>query len=294
MTLIQIHYFLETVKQGSISKAAQVLHVSQPSISAAIKNLEHELGINLFHRIKMRLSLTREGAYFAEQGQKIIDAADQLVFDMKEIAQKHNQIRIGVPPMIGTFLFPSIFDAFNEKHPQIQMTMSEQGSLMVQQQVKLDQLDVAIAVMDLKKNDGFEVLPITRTQLWFCVSPQHPLADEPDVVLETIGNYPIILFKDDAYQSALLMNCFQQQGVDPHVLLYSSQLYTIKKIIAKGKAGAFLFKELVAMDQDIIGIPLRDPIEMDICLIWKKGRHLYNDTATLIRFVISVFQTTPA
>lgn len=288
MTIAQIRYFLEVCRLESVTKAAQAMHLSQPSVSAAIRELEDEFGVNLFHRIKKRLVLTQEGTYFWEKAALLVEQLDSLAEQMRDFGLNHNQIRMGVPPMIGTLLFPSLFHSFHEAYPDIEIIMAEHGSLKVRELVQNDELDVAIAILDTDKSQEFDKVHLFKTALLFCVAPSHPMAERKAIRLEDLHGEPIILLSDGSYQNRELMQTFADKQISPKVQLTSSQLYTIKKMLHNGKVGAFLFEELVATEPDLVGIQLVEPIHLDICLIWKKGRHILSDTTKLIEFVKEV------
>ncbi len=290
MTLTQLRYFMEVCKQGSITKAAQVLHVSQPSISNSIRDLETELGVNLFHRIKMRLSPTQEGYYFYQGLSRVLYRLDMLVSDMQDMGKKHNMIRIGVPPMIGTFLFPDIFDLFHSEHPDVLLEMVEYGSLKIQEMVLSEELDVALAVSD-EKESRLNNIELMRTSLVYCVDQKHPMAGAKSISLQDLDNAPVILMQQGSFQTELLRQHFFSRSIHPKIIMYSNQLYTIKHMLSRSQAGAFMFEHVLEMNPDLVGIPLEDPVELGISLIWKKDRHLYSDTSRLIQMVKKHFRS---
>lgn len=285
MTIVQMKYFFEVCRAGSVSKAAETLGVSQPSVSSALRQLEDELEVNLFHRVKKRFSLTKEGEFFFKRVEKLLAEIDSLTNDMKNMSGKHNPVRIGVPPMMGTFIFPAIFHAFHKAHPEVEFELVEFGSRKIREMVANQDLDIAFAITGAHRDTQLNAIPIMGTSLLFSVNIAHPLAKETVVNLAEVAKEPLIMFRHDSEQATVLSERFAQLGVAPNVLLASEQIYTIKKMLAKGTAGAFLFREVVAMEPDIIGIPLSDPIDMEICLIWKREHQLYNDTVKLIDFV---------
>lgn len=128
MKLYQLRYFTAVCRYGYVTRAAEELHVTQPSVSSAIKELEDEFSVNLFHRINNRLSPTKEGLYFLDQATKILELADSTTSMMEELGSRKKQIKIGIPPMIGTFLFPKLFTAFRKKYPNIDLELVEGGS----------------------------------------------------------------------------------------------------------------------------------------------------------------------
>ncbi|MDN5352668.1 MAG: hypothetical protein PWQ12_1589 [Clostridiales bacterium] len=285
MKLSQLRHFQAVCEYNSVTLAARAMHITQPSVSSSIRELESELGVNLFHRVGRRLALTQEGEYLLERVSHILRQLDALEIQMRDFGSRSNTIRIGVPPMIGTFLFPVIFDAFHEAHPEIKFQIVEHGSIRTKQMVLDDELDVAIAIVGDSRDEALNKIQILRTSLQYCVAPTHLLAGHDKIRLSDLGEEPLIFFKDDSFQSAVLTEAFSNLGIRPDILLSSSQLYTIKKVIAQGRSGAFLFKEIAEMESDIVGIPLEDQLPMEIYLIWKKERYIYREQAAFIEFI---------
>ena len=226
MKLLQMRYFQTVCQYGSITRAAEELFVSQPTISFCIKELEDEFGVKLFHRRHNRLQLTVEGAFFQDKVNYILQSVDSLATQMKDMGNNHNHVA-----------------------------------------------------------DTYNTLPLVDTELVFCVSKDHPLASRSKISFKELANEHIILFKADSYQNIFIKRAFSEVGVTPNILLYSSQLYTIKQFLSYGNAGAFLYRQVAEMDDDLVCIPLDTPIAQEVVLIWSKNSNLYSDSENFIQFV---------
>ncbi|MCX5775180.1 MAG: LysR family transcriptional regulator [Firmicutes bacterium] len=152
MKILQLRYFQAVCRYNNITRASVELYVSQPAISASIKELEDELGVSLFHRQNNKIALTMEGTYFLKRVDEILADVDLLIMQMKDFGGKKNHFRMGIPPMIGTFLFPPMFKKFREAHPEIEIEMIEYGSLQTRVLVEDESIDLAIAIVE----DGME------------------------------------------------------------------------------------------------------------------------------------------
>src|SRR5665647_449366 len=132
MNIRQLEYFIEIVRQGSFSKAANILHVSQPSISEMIKNLEDELGTPLLYRGARQLELTDAGQAVLEQSQQIVSLFTNLAGHVKKnsLLQK-GKIRIGIPSITASTIFPRMLGEFKRKHPNIELQLHEFGSKII-------------------------------------------------------------------------------------------------------------------------------------------------------------------
>ena len=285
MKLLQMRYFQTVCRYGSITKAAEELFVSQPTISFCLKELEDEFGVKLFHRRHNRLQLTVEGQFFLDKVNYILQAVDSLATQMKDMGNNHNHVKIAVPAMISTFLFPQMFNAYTQMYPSVELEMLETGSLQARKLVDANSVDLGITILDNVVSDSYNVLPLVSTELVFCVSKSHPLAGRDHISFKELANERIILFKADSYQNIFIKRAFSEVGVDPKILLYSSQLYTIKEFLSYGNAGAFLYRQVAEMDNDLVCIPFDKAIIQDIVLIWSKSSSLYSDSENFIQFV---------
>ena len=277
-------YFQTVCRYGSITKAAEELFVSQPTISFCIKELESEFGVRLFHRRHNRLQLTVEGSYFLDKVNYILQSVDALAVQMKNMGNNRNHVKIAVPAMISTFLFPQIFNAYSKTYPEVELEMLETGSLQVRKLVDASSVDLGITIRDDVVDDTYNELPLVSTELVFCVSRKHPLADRKQISFKELSDEHIILFKADSYQNIFIKRAFSEAGVEPNIMLYSSQLYTIKQFLSYGNVGAFLYRQVAEMDKDLVCIPLEHPIIQDIALIWTKNGNLYSDSENFIQF----------
>lgn len=284
MKLLQMKYFQTVCRYGSITKAAEEMFVSQPTISFCIKELENEFGVRLFHRRHNRLQLTVEGSYFLDKVNYILQSVDALAVQMKNMGNNRNHVKVAVPAMISTFLCPKIFNEYNKLYPDVELEMLETGSLQVRKLVDASSVDLGITILDEMVEDTYNELPLVSTELVFCVSRTHHMADRKQISFKELANEHIILFKADSYQNIFIKKAFSDAGVEPNIQLYSSQLYTIKKFLGYGTAGAFLYRQVAEMDNDLVCIPLENPIYQQITLIWTKNGSLYSDSENFIQF----------
>uniref|UniRef100_UPI004025AE05 LysR family transcriptional regulator n=1 Tax=Candidatus Fimenecus sp. TaxID=3022888 RepID=UPI004025AE05 len=195
MKLLQMKYFQTVCRYGSITKAAEEMFVSQPTISFCIKELENEFGVRLFHRRHNRLQLTVEGSYFLDKVNYILQSVDALAVQMKNMGNNRNHVKVAVPAMISTFLCPKIFNEYNKLYPDVELEMLETGSLQVRKLVDASSVDLGITILDEMVEDTYNELPLVSTELVFCVSRTHHMADRKQISFKELANEHIILFK---------------------------------------------------------------------------------------------------
>ena len=274
--LAQLEYFCEVCRTGSVTRAAENMHITQPSVSAAIRGLETAYAVTLFHREKNRLVMTQEGAVLYEAAAKLISHADALDTQMRNMGSRAPVIRIGVSPMISVFLFLPIFKRFHGLHPEITLEMHEFGSIDSRERVRNNELDMAIVIGDSRVETDFNWMPLMETSLLYCVSRPHRYAGRDCVRIEDLEDERLIMMRATSYQTGALVNKrFEEAGIKPAVLLYSNQLTLIRQYIRTYDAGAFLMKdyldECLKDDPDMVGVPLDPPIDIPIGLIQNRG-----------------------
>lgn len=284
MKIVQLRYFQRVCRYQSITKAAEEMYVSQPAISFCIKQLEDEFGVKLFLRRNNKLQLTTEGQYFLEKVNFILNAVDSLASQMKDMGNNRNHVKIAMPAMVSTFLFPALFNAHNKVYPDVELEMLETSSLQVTKLVDSGAVDLGVTIYDPSLLEDYNVLPLVDTEMVFCVSKDHALAEAPSLTYADLADEHVILFKADSDQNVQIKRAFKEEGVEPNIRLYSSQLYTIKEFLSYGNSGAFLYKQIGELNKDLVCIPMQNPVKQKFVLVWAKNTNMYTDAENFINF----------
>ena len=280
MTLNQLRYFCTASRCHSITKAAEELYVTQPTISMAIRDLEIEFGISLFSRKGNQLSLTQEGESFYKKATYILQYCNELQADYSSMSRVKPPLRIGIPPMLSTVFFPELLMAFHEKHPEIAVVLEEYGS---------------VRACNLIQDDTFHNTVLADDQIVFCVSNDHKLAEKETVTIKEMSKEQLIFFNPDSVQNQLLKMRFEMDGYKPNVVMLSSQIYTTLQFVKTGKYGCFLYTSMTDKfsGSGITGIPLEPPIRVKIGMVWKKGKYISGDMLTFLHFTRMYYKEHP-
>ncbi len=284
MKLLQLQYFCTACKYSNISRAAEELHISQPSISNAIKELENEFSVTLFHRLKKGFSLTREGEILLRYASQLLEDAEHISLIMSDLSRERNIIRLGTPPMTGISLFPKIYRGFRELYPEVNISTHEFGANCLLESLRDESLDLAIIPTNVVDHENFNSIDLGEVETVFCVPKGHRLANEASVDIRDIKNEPLILFDKGFIQYDVITAAFSSANIKPNIVHLSSQLYMIKEFISSGFACGFMFRDIAASIPDIVSIPLSDPIHSRVILIWSKERHMSNDMLKFISY----------
>jgi len=285
MDLRQLEYFQMVAKTKNITRAAEQLHVSQSTITLSIQKLEDELSVLLFDRSQKQLSLTTEGHVFV---QKVSDALNLLQDGIAEVNDyrqlKKGTLKVGVPPMIGSYLFPKILAGFKKKHPDLQLSTVEEGSFGIRQLLERGELDLGIVNL-FQPSPLLESLVIAREQIVACLPLTHPLADQSILSLNQIKDDPFILFKEGAYNRRIILDQCKKYDFVPNIILSSDQIETMKGLVEKGVGICFLIEAIAHKDKAFVSIPLTDKLYLDFGLAWKKDKYLSLAAQAFISFI---------
>lgn len=286
MELRQIKYFCMVAKLKSFTRAAEQLHIAQSSISQAIHKLEQELEIQLFDRSKKKAVLTLEGQAFLVRMEKVLYEFDQAVEELKSFKNlEKGSIKVGIPPMIVSYLFPDIFSSFKKSYPELQLAAFEEtSSLEAAAKLEMDELDLAIIILP-ENAASLDTLPITEEQLILCMNSHHPLRKQKTVSFDQLKNEKFILLKAGSYQHQMVVDQCLRHNFMPDIIFSSNQIKTIKNLIANGSGISLLMEMVVKDDPQIAVIPLDIPIKFKIGLAWKKDKYLSNASRAFVNFL---------
>lgn len=285
MTLDQLRYFQAVCKYDSVCRAADILNISQPSISNAIANLEKEFRVDLFTRQHKRLRLTDAGRTLSELTDKLLFQADETERIMRELGTGNQILRLGVPPMIGSLVLPILYGEHFSQYPQLQVRIVEDDSSGLRQLLADGQIDMAFLPHVYPFDGDLWAESVTELQNVCCVSKTHSLANRKSIGLEELQEEPLVLFKNSFFQTERIMAGFAKLSITPNILLDSAQLSTVQNMIASGTAVGFMFAFLLRSTPDLAGIPLDPPMTTRVSLVWKKSSHVSCDMKNLIHFI---------
>lgn len=277
MEIRHLEYFSEVARQLSFTKAAATLHVSQPSISKAIKNLETELGIPLFYRSK-QLELTDAGKAVLVNAQHVLRACKNLTAELSDITElKKGEIKIGVPPIIGAAFFSKIISQFKSLYPTVEILLTEVGSKMIKQGVDDGSLDIGLICNTPLKNSSFEAVQVIKDPLMLIVHHEHPLAGDDEIRLSDLASESFIMYRDDFTLYDRILDECAKNDFYPNIVCQSSQKDFMIEMV-EARLGIALLPSKIARSiksDSIKAIKLsQSNINLDLGMIWKKDKYL--------------------
>ena len=233
MEFRQLEYFCTISHLKNFTRTAETLHVSQPSVTKAIKALEAELGLVLIDRSQKKVNLTPEGQAFLLHAQKIMSAASAAKKDMARYhAGSRGKVQFGLPPMVEAYLFPDLFTQFQTSFPEISLDVQEYSdSDEVRNRLALGDLDFGIVLGEVRPTTENEML-LMQDSMSVCLPANHPLAAQEKVAFADIADEKFIMQQPHTYQHREVARRCGEAGFVPDIALCTSQMKTIKQLVA--------------------------------------------------------------
>lgn len=283
MKLHQLRYFQEVCRQHSITKAAEELHISQPAVSAAIRELEEEFGLKLFKRSHKKLILTTEGSYFSLEVEELLQRAKQIADDMTRLQKKNTSIRLGLPTMIEALEIP-LLALFHKEHPEIRLELHHGTSLTLRKALQDDRIDIAIVSGNHTDPGAMASSSLQKIEIVYCVNQNHPYAREKSLSFTQVAQDDLVEIEGSQHFRETILERFHMERCTPRIQWSTTQLYTKIQLIRNGVAGGFLYRTLAEREPDLIAISLDPPLYYEIEMLWQKNAIGNETIQTLLEF----------
>lgn len=290
MELRQIRYVLAVAEERSFSRAAERLHLAQPSLSQQIAKLEREWGVLFFHRLPQQIELTDAGERFVQMAQKLLDQAEGLEREMKEYAEgQSGKVIVGSLPITGAYVLPPIITRFLERFPGVELQLVEETSSRLEQLLVTGKLDISLLTMPIG-DSSLVVEPAVQEEIYLALPPDHPLAKEGEVELEMLADHPFILLKEGQGFRNISLNLCNQAGFIPRIVFESSNIQTVQSLVAAGMGVSFA-PEMIARSHWTTAIPayvrLTTRPSRTLVVAYRKDRHLSNPAQSFMEMLRS-------
>lgn len=278
MDIRHLEYFSEVAKHLSFTKAATTLHVSQPSISKAIKSIEDELGVPLFYRSSKQLELTDAGKAVLVNAKNVLVAFRNLSSELSDVMElKKGEIRIGIPPIVGASFFSKLISQFKEQYPSVEITLTEVGTKVIKQGVEEGSLDIGLICNVPVQSDSFEIIKLSTDPLMLIVHRDHPLAAKSVLQVSDLENEAFIIYRRDFSLYDRIVEECNKHGFYPNVVCESSQRDFMVELV-EAKLGVALLPSKICEQihkSEIKALPLLDSnLYLELGMIWKKNKYL--------------------
>ncbi|MFI8004800.1 LysR family transcriptional regulator [Streptomyces sp. NPDC086010] len=259
----QLAYFVAVAEARHFTRAAEDVHVSQPSLSQQIKALENELGAELFSRARGNIALTDAGEALLPLARRILADADTARHEVQELVQlRRGRIRLGATPSVCTGLLPDVLRAFHSEHPGIQLLIEEGGSHDLVRQLARGALDLALLVLPLPAGSpALTTVELLHEDLVVVSSVSRPAPGRRgSVTVADLENEPLVMFRHGYDLRELTVAACRAEGFEPTFTVEGGEMDAVLGFVRAG-LGIAVVPRMVAVraGHDLRTTPLATP-----------------------------------
>ncbi|MFE6974233.1 LysR family transcriptional regulator [Streptomyces sp. NPDC057682] len=275
MELRQLEYFVAVAEERNFTRAAARVHISQSGVSAQIRQLERELGAELFDRSARTVTLTVAGKAALGHARAALAAAGAVGQAVGEVTDLIRG-RLTVGMVVGCTLTP-LFDAlagFHRAHPGVEVSLLEDTSERLVEGVRTGALDLALVGAASAPPEGLEALVLISERLVAAVPAGHPLTSRPGLALSDLVAHPLVCMPPGTGLRTVLDQACAARRLTPLVTLEAGAADAIAALAARGLAVAVLSESMAAAYQDTLVALALDDVDTPalLALVWK-GTH---------------------
>ena len=282
-----LQYFLTVANEGNITKAAETLHVTQPTLSRQMKELEDEIGVCLMIRGKRAVKLTNEGYLFKQRAENIIGLTDELKHtfsDQKDIVC--GTIRIGSTEALGSRVLAEYMKKFQEKYPRVLFELYNGMADNIKEMVEHGDLDLGF-VLDPVDISKFEYIKLPKNERWgVLIRKDHALAEKEVITVDDIKKYALIMPKREKALSHIL-NWMKCEEKDLQIRAYYNILSNTALLVEAGMGCAVCLEGALAVhaSPDICFRQVMPEHMTGGVILWKRNYQLFRAASLFIRMI---------
>lgn len=276
ITFRQIRYFIAVAEARSVSGGSSAVGISQSAVTDAIRTLELETGVTLFHRHAKGVTLTREGHQFLRHARSIIGAISDMAGGVGRIEdQTAGTVRIGVTPVVTGYFLSDLLSRFHKLFPRIEISLVEDKRGYIEHLLVNGEIDLALLIVsNLEQKNAIDHEVLLRSECRAWMAPSHPLSDIDGLALSDLENEPLVALSLDELEG-LIDGIWDTFDHPPRVAYRTSSMEGVRSLVGTG-AGVTLLPDLVyrpwSLDGDrIVAKRTRESLPtVDIGLAWRR------------------------
>ena len=285
-----LKYFLMVAREENITKAAALLHLTQPTLSRQLMQLEAELGVKLFHRSKHSIILTEDGMLLKRRAQEIISLSDKTV---QELSHKEDvlsgEIAIGCGETKNMLFLSEQIRKFRQKYPLVQFSIHSAIADDIKERIEKGILDIGL-LMEPVDVGKYEFIRMPQKEKWgILVRKDSELAAKESINPKDLTNVPLIMVKRELVKNELA-SWFGDYYEGLQIAATYNLILNAASMVERGVGVALCFDLGVSFYEDLCFIPLAPTLETGSVLVWKKNQTLGAATSQFMRYLRNAFQ----
>jgi LysR family hydrogen peroxide-inducible transcriptional activator len=274
-TLRQLRYLVAIADTLSFRRAAEICHVSQPTLSTQLGELEARLKVQLVERSRRRVVMTPLGAEIAERARRVL----REVSDIAELAEKGRHIlegtlRLGVLPSLGPYLFPHVLPFLRQRYPGLTLYLREEGAENLMRRLEEGDLDVVLFPLPLRR-EALSTVALFDEALWLALPKGHPLAAKAVLDLDDLSDLTVLALEPGHSLHAQVLALCRAYGARALLDYATTSLDTLRQMAGMGVGATFLpalyVRAEALNDSQIVVRPFAPPPpSRRIGLVWRR------------------------
>ncbi|MGB0261795.1 MAG: LysR substrate-binding domain-containing protein [Henriciella sp.] len=275
-TLRQLEFLCAIAREGSFSRAAEACHVTQPTLSSAIKELETLLGVQLIEREARGASMTHAGAEIVARAESVLTNVEDLVFSARQASEPlRGPFRLGAIPTIAPYLLPSLITSLRQAHPELKLFLREEQTDRLIEDIRARRLDAALIALPWQA-PGIQTRALCHDEFLLVAPLSHDLLDQPALYSDDLLEEDVLLLEDGHCLREHTLSVCQLPANRQRSDITATSLPTLIHMVAGG-LGVSLLPRLAVEGGATNGIdvslrPFSDPvIGRTIGIAWRVG-----------------------
>ncbi|GJI99617.1 LysR family transcriptional regulator [Duganella rhizosphaerae] len=280
MDIRSLRYFVAVVEQQSFSRAAELLHVTQPTVSKMVQQLEHSLDLVLLDRVGKRFTLTDAGAVVLQRGRALLAMHEEMGVELADLQQlRRGDLRLGVTQQAHLPLAP-LLAAYHRRHPDIELKLFEGGSQSIERDLRNGTLEMG-TTLDHAANAGiwreFDAFPLVCSPLCLLASADSAWRGRRGVALRELADSAFIFYGESFALNEIVEDACLRAGFRPRISGRSGQWDFVASLVRLGVGITLLpkiFCDTLPRGQFTVATLEEPAIDWRLMLAWRRGGHL--------------------
>jgi LysR family transcriptional regulator, low CO2-responsive transcriptional regulator len=278
MNLRQLELFVAVAREGSFTRAAQTLHISQPSVSARIRELETQLGQDVFEQEGRRIYLTDAGQELLERAEMILEQVAEAQRALTEVdGLRRGSLRVVATTTVGSYVLPRVLARFHHTYPGISLTLDVANWARAVDLLRRHRMDLAVLGPTEELGD-MAVQSFMKNELVVAAAPTHPLAGRRAIPFHELATYPMVVREEGSGTRQDTERLFADHGVLPMIAMELRHSAAIKQGVAAGLGVALLSRQSMELHLATRTLVILDvqglPLQRDWHIVHRRNRRL--------------------
>lgn len=276
----QMVYLDAVYRYRNFTKASNSLYVTQPTISAAIRSMERDLGIVLIERSPKSVTFTEAGETLMTKIRALLDMYDDIIAEASDLGKKTScTLRLGIASILSSDIFPLIYRDFLPSHPELIIRLDEDSAHGQIKKICDGDLDIAINGLPSKLNNSeLTIIPVCSREIKLIMQSGHPFAKMERIPAHMLNGENISMLSSQGVMGEILTAAFSQHNICPNVVSEHSQIHGMMEMVLTGCSLGFVNLDpgvtQIHKYEDLVLRSFETPLNFDVGFILKKRKYI--------------------